>query len=66
VANVVMELKNPQLDGDTMTYEARVLQGNMPDNIKASSLFIDIIGMPLTPLYDASPARGTKRRTIIF
>jgi hypothetical protein len=64
VGNVVVELKNPGLKGDEMTYDVRVLQGKLPDNADAASLFIDVIGMPLTPLSYAGAARRAARRTV--
>jgi hypothetical protein len=65
VVNVVLELKNPKLTGDTMTYDVSVIQGT-PGNTEASSLFIDVIGMPLTPLSYAGAARRATRRAIIY
>jgi hypothetical protein len=65
VGNVVVELKNPGLNGDQMTYDVRVLQGKLPDNAEAASLFIDVIGMPLTPVSYAGAARRTARRTVV-
>ncbi len=64
VANVVVELKNPGLNGDQMTYDARVLQGKLPDKADAASLFIDV-GMPLTPVSYAGAARRAARRTVV-
>ena len=66
VGNVVVELKNPGLNGDEMTYDVRVLQGKLPDNAEAASLFIDVIGMPLTPLSYAGAARRAARRTVVI
>ena len=66
VGNVVVELKNPGLNGDQMTYDVRVLQGKLPDNAEAASLFIDVIGMPLTPLSYAGAARRAARRTVVI
>ena len=66
VGNVVVELKNPGLIGDEMTYEVRVLQGKLPDKAEAASLFIDVIGMPLTPLSYAGAARRAARRTVVI
>ena len=63
VVNVVLELKNPKLVGDTMTYDVRVLQGKAPQTAEASSLFIDVVGMPLTPLSYAGVAR---RRAVVY
>ncbi len=65
VGNVVVELRNPGLKGDEMTYDARVLQGKLPDNAEAASLFIDVIGMPLTPVSYAGAARRAARRTVV-
>jgi hypothetical protein len=65
VANVVVELKNPGLSGDQMTYDVRVLQGKLPDNADAASLFIDVVGMPLTPVSYAGAARRAARRTVV-
>lgn len=66
VGNVVVELKNPGFDGHEMTYDVRVLQGKLPDNADAASLFIDVIGMPLTPLSYAGAARRAARRTVVI
>ena len=66
VANVVVELKNPGLNGDQMTYDVRVLQGKLPANAEAVSLFVDVVGMPLTPVSVAGVARRTRRRAIIL
>ena len=65
VADVVVELKNPGLDGDQMTYDVRVLQGKLPDNAAAASLFVDVVGMPLTPVSYAGVARRAARRTVV-
>ena len=47
---VVVVLQAPELKGDTLTYTVKVLQGDMPAKGADVSVFIDIIGMPLTPL----------------
>lgn len=65
VANLVVELKNPDLNGDRMTYDVRVLQGKLPDNAEAASLFVDLVGMPLTPVSYAGAARRAARRTVV-
>jgi hypothetical protein len=66
VANVVVELKKPMLVGDKMTYEARVLQGKAPARAEGASLFIDVIGMPLTPVSYAGAARRARRRAVVY
>jgi hypothetical protein len=57
VSNVVVTLRNPRLSGDDLTYEVRSLEGTPPAQGGACSLFIDIIGMPLTPYSYAGAAR---------
>jgi hypothetical protein len=66
VVNTVVVLRNPMLSGDRMTYDVTVTQGNVPASVDGASLFIDIIGMPLTPLSFAGAARRAYRRSVIF
>src|SRR5438094_7048374 len=62
VSDLVMELSNPQLSGTDLTYDARILEGTPPANGGACALFIDIIGMPATPMSYAGAARRAWRR----
>ena len=62
VSDVVVELSNPQLSGNDLTYDARILEGTPPVNGGACALFIDIIGMPATPMSYAGVARRGFRR----
>jgi len=62
VSDLVVELSNPQLSGDDLTYDARILEGTPPANGGACALFIDIIGMPATPMSYAGVARRSFRR----
>ncbi len=57
LTQVVATLRNPVLTGDTLSYEVKVLQGEMPAKGGLVSVFIDIIGMPLTPISYAGAAR---------
>lgn len=41
VQTVVMELKNPRLQKDTLLYDVRILEGDAPASGGTSSLFID-------------------------
>jgi len=66
VVNTVVVLRNPVLSGDRITYDVTVTQGNVPANVDGASLFIDIIGMPLTPLSYAGAARRAYRRSLIY
>jgi hypothetical protein len=62
VSDLVVELSNPQLSGNDLTYDARILEGTPPTNAGACALFIDIIGMPATPFSYAGAARRAWRR----
>jgi hypothetical protein len=62
VSDLVVELSNPQLSGTDLTYDARILEGAQPSNGGACALFIDIIGMPATPMSYAGAARRAWRR----
>jgi hypothetical protein len=58
----VVVLQDPVLQGDSLTYTVKVLQGDIPAKGDDVSVFIDIIGMPLTPLSFAGVARRNYRR----
>jgi len=60
--DVVIELRDPVLEGEELSYSVQILEGKMPVVGGPASLFIDIIGMPLTPLSYAGVARRTYRR----
>jgi hypothetical protein len=62
VSDLVVELSNPQLSGNDLTYDVRLLEGTPPANGGACALFIDIIGMPATPMSYAGVARRSFRR----
>jgi len=66
VNDVVVELRDPVLKGDELSYNVRVLEGEMPAKGGPVSLFIDIIGMPLTPLSYAGVARRSYRRAFYY
>jgi hypothetical protein len=59
---IVAILKDPLLDGENLTYTIQTLKGEMPSKGADVSVFIDIIGMPLTPLSFAGVARRSFRR----
>jgi hypothetical protein len=61
---VVVVLQAPMLKGDALVYSVKVLQGDMPAKGADVSIFIDIIGMPLTPLSYAGVARRGYRRAV--
>jgi hypothetical protein len=63
---VVVVLQDPVLEGENLTYTVKVVSGNMPASGKDVSVFIDVIGMPLTPVSYAGVARRTYRRAVIY
>ena len=62
VKDAVVVLKNPKLEGDRLTFDVDVLEGDLAGADGAASLFIDIIGRPFTPLSFAGVARRTAYR----
>lgn len=62
----VVVLRDPQLSGDNLTYAVEVLSGALPAEAKDVSLFIDVIGMPLTPVSYAGVARRSVRRAVLY
>jgi hypothetical protein len=59
---VVVVLQDPVLDGDDLRYTIKTVQGEMPEKGADVSVFIDVIGMPWTPVSYAGVARRTYRR----
>jgi hypothetical protein len=57
IRDAVVVLKSPKLEGDTLTFEVDVLEGDLTGADGAAAVFIDIIGRPLTPLSYAGVAR---------
>lgn len=63
--DVVLVLRDPMLTGEDLSYEVTVLEGKPPASAGLASLFIDIIGMPLTPISFAGAGRRAWRRGVI-
>ena len=61
VIDAVVVLSNPKLEGNDLSYDVKILQGEVPASGGTASLFIDIIGMPLTPISYAGAARRAYR-----
>jgi hypothetical protein len=61
---IVAVLKDPVLQGDSLIYTARFLQGEMPAKRSDVFMLIDIVGMPLTPLSYVGLARRGYRRAL--
>src|SRR6266850_3526539 len=62
IRDAVVVLKTPNLQGDQLTFDVQVLEGDLAGADGAASVFIDIIGMPWTPLSFAGVARRTAAR----
>ena len=62
VNDVVVVLGDPALDGDRFSYQVEILDGEMPASGGPSSLFIDVIGRPMTPVSVAGVHRRGRRR----
>jgi hypothetical protein len=60
--DLVVELKSPKIDADRLIFSVRVLEGSLAGADGPASVFIDIIGMPWTPMSYAGVARRTARR----
>jgi hypothetical protein len=63
---IVAVLQDPALQGDSLTYTVKLVQGDMPATGSDVSVFIDIIGMPMTPLSFAGVARRNYRRAVFY
>jgi hypothetical protein len=59
-----LELRNPRLDGSSLIYDVEILNGPASLDGEWASLFIDLIGRPLTPLSFAGVGRRTRRRIL--
>jgi len=62
---VVVELQAPALSGNDLSYTVKVLKGEMPGKGADVSVFIDVVGMPLTPVSVAGVARRSYARAVI-
>ena len=62
VNDVVIVLQDPALDAGNLSYQVEILDGEMPSSGEASSLFIDMIGRPLSPVSIAGVRRRGRRR----
>jgi hypothetical protein len=61
--DVVVVLRDPRLDGDTLTYRVEVLEGVLPLRSGPCSVFIDAFGRRLSPVSVAGgPGRRPRQR----
>ncbi len=66
VRDAVVVLKSPKLDGDRLTFDVQILQGELANADGPASIFIDIIGLPRTPLSFGGVARRTAYRGAFY
>jgi hypothetical protein len=62
VSDVVVELTDPQLASGGLSFVVAILDGEMPASGGPNSLFIDIIGRPLSPVSICGVRRREDRR----
>jgi hypothetical protein len=62
---IVVELLDPRIEGDDLHYTVNIISGDMPETGEDVSVFIDIIGMPLTPVSFAGVRRRAYRRAVL-
>jgi hypothetical protein len=62
--DVVVTLTDPKLDGETLQYRVSVIEGSHNVRGGPCSLFVDVVGMPLTPVSAAGVRRRTVRRMV--
>jgi hypothetical protein len=62
IVDIVLTLKNPRLEGENLIYDIAVLEEDVGPISGESSLFIDPIGRPLSPVSVAGVHRRHRRR----
>ncbi len=61
-SDVVVVLRDPTIGEDSITYAIEVLDGELPAQAGACTLFIDPLGRPLSPVSVAGMHRRDRRR----
>ena len=62
IRDAVVVLKSPKLEGDRLTFDVDILEGDLAGADGPASVFIDIIGRPFTPMSFAGVGRRTAYR----
>ena len=60
--DAIVVLKDPQIEGDSLTYTVDMLEGSLPRRASWSPIFIDPFGRPLSPVSLAGMNRRARRR----
>lgn len=63
ITTTVLHLMKPIVKENEIKYPVKVLLGKLPKTGGASTMFIDVVGMPVTPGSVAGVKRRTRRRT---
>jgi hypothetical protein len=66
VKDAVVVLKNPKLEGDKLTFNVQILEGDLAGADGGAAVFIDIIGRPFTPMSFAGVARRSAFRGAMY
>ncbi|MCB1489783.1 MAG: hypothetical protein KDJ88_20280 [Bauldia sp.] len=66
VYDAVVTLKNPKMQGTDLVFDVDVLEGSLTGATGPAAVFIDIIGLPRTPLSFAGVARRTAYRGAFY
>jgi hypothetical protein len=66
VKDAVVVLKSPKLEGDKLTFNVQILEGELTGGDGGAALFIDIIGRPLSPMSFAGVARRSAFRGAMY
>jgi hypothetical protein len=66
IKDAVIVMKSPKLEGDRLTFDVDVLEGDIAGGDGPASVFIDIIGRPFTPLSFAGVARRSAFRGAMY
>ena len=60
--DAIVVIKEPRLEGDSITYTVQILEGSLPAKAESCSVFIDPFGRPLSPVSLAGMNRRSRRR----
>jgi hypothetical protein len=60
--DAIVVLKDPRLEGTSITYSIEMLEGTLPVSAESCSVFIDPFGRPLSPTSVAGVRRRQRRR----
>jgi hypothetical protein len=55
--DAVVVLREPRLEGDTLSYTVEILEGSLPARYGPCALFIDVFGRPLSPVSGSAAQR---------